>query len=419
MRGRSRVGTPRLRGLVARVVDARPDELGALAWAFAQVLLVLASMYVVRPLRDELGIRSGVEDMQWLFTGTFVGVAIVVPIYGWAAAKLGRRRLVPIVHLGLAISLVACFLVERVVPEDALPLHAAFVFVWLSVLNLLALSVFWSLMADLFDPEQGRRLFGFIAAGGSIGALLGPTIAAVVVEFFAPMQLLLVGAVLLAGAAWCASRQHTSTTHAHAPIGGSLWAGFRLILATPTLRGLSAYLLCMTWINTIFYFEQAHIISETITDSNVRTALFARMDLAVNVLSLLVQTLFTGRLIARVGLGAVLVALPLVAVGSLASLALVPTLGVLVGVQVSRRSVEFALSKPAREALFTGLDREAKYKGKNVVDTFVYRGGDAIAGWGFTGLRALGLPLTAIAWLGLPVAALWALVARRIPTHDT
>ena len=174
----------------------------------------------------------------------------------------------------------------------------------------------------------------------------------------------------------------------------------------------------MTWINTIFYFEQAHIISETITDSNARTALFARMDLAVNVLSLLVQTLLTGRLIARVGLGAVLVALPLVAIGSLVSLALLPTLGVLVGVQVSRRSVEFALSKPAREALFTGLDREAKYKGKNVVDTFVYRGGDAIAGWGFTGLRALGLTLTTIAWLGLPVAALWALVARRIPTHD-
>ena len=410
------------RGLSARVVDARPEELAALGWAFAQVLLLLASMYVVRPLRDELGIVSGVDDMQWLFTGTFVGVAIVVPIYGWAAGRLGRRVLVPLVQIGLALSLLGCFAVERILPEPALRWHAAFVFVWLSVFNLVSLSAFWSLMADLFTPEQGRRLFGFVAAGGSVGALLGPTIATVVVEVFAPMQLLVVAAGLLAATAFCAWRLVACAAPIDrdvAPLPGGVWAGFRSLFATPTLRGLSAYLLCMTWINTIFYFEQAQIVASTIADSAVRTGLFARMDLAVNVLALVVQTLLTGRVIARTGLSAVLVALPLVAVGSLVSLAIVPALGVLVGVQVSRRAVEFALSKPAREALFTALDREAKYRGKNVVDTFVYRGGDALAGWGFHGLQVLGLGLSAIAWLGVPVAALWTWIAARLPVEPS
>lgn len=407
------------RGLWGRIVDARPDELTALLWAFAQVLLLLASMYVVRPLRDELGIRSGVEDMQWLFTGTFFGVAVVVPIYGWAAGKLGRRALVPLVQLGLAVSLVACFAAAHILPESTLRWHAAFVFVWISVFNMVSLSAFWSFMADLFTPEQSRRLFGFVAAGGSVGALLGPTIATVVVEVFEPMQLLLVAAALLTATSLCAWRLGASVTPIDEgrPLSGSLWAGFRSLFATPTLRGLAGYLLCMTWINTIFYFEQAHIVSSTIADSSVRTSLFARMDLAVNLLALVVQALLTGRVIARVGLSAVIVALPLVAVGSLASLAIVPTLGVLVGVQVSRRAVEFALSKPAREALFTALDREAKYRGKNVVDTFVYRGGDALAGWGFHGLQVFGLALSSIAWLGVPVAALWAWVAARVPVH--
>jgi AAA family ATP:ADP antiporter len=272
-------------------------------------------------------------------------------------------------------------------------------------------------MADLFAPEQGRRLFGFVAAGGSVGALLGPAIATAFVELFDPMVLLVVAGLLLAAAGGCALRLHAIAAppgSERTPMGGSLWAGFALMLSTPTLRGLSAYLLCMTWINTIFYFEQSQIVAGAIADSSVRTGLFARMDLAVNALSLAVQALFTGRVIARVGLGAVLVALPMVAIGSLVSLALVPTLGVLVGVQVLRRAVEFALSKPAREALFTELDREAKYKGKNVVDTLVYRGGDAVAGWGFHGLQSLGFGLAALAWLGLPVAALWAAIAARL-----
>jgi AAA family ATP:ADP antiporter len=177
------------------------------------------------------------------------------------------------------------------------------------------------------------------------------------------------------------------------------------------LRGITLYLLLMTWVSTTMYFEQAQIVAAEIQDSTERAALFARMDLAVNAIAVTTQLLLTGRLIRWLGLGSVLVALPAVSGGSLVALSLAPTLGVLVGVQVVRRAVNYALSKPARELLYTVVDREAKYKGKNVVDTFVYRGGDAVAGWAFAGLRGLGLPLPAISWLAVPVTALWARAA--------
>lgn len=409
--------------LVQRAVDLRPGEGPPIAWAFAQFLLLLSGLYVVRPLRDAMGIASGVANMQWLFSGTFVAILAVVPLYGWAVSRWSRRRLVPLVHACLAGSMVVCFGARVALPDAVQPAVAAAIFIWVSVFNVLAVSVFWSLLADLFSPEASRRTFGFVASGGTIGALLGPTLAATFVAWLRPADLLLVAAACLVGAAWCAHRLDraagTSTERDETPVGGGLWQGLSLMFATPRLRGIAGYMLCMTWISTILYFEQAHIVEAAVLTDASRTSLFARMDLAVNLLALVVQLLLTGRIILRWGLVVVLVALPVVSIGALATLAAFPALAVIVVVQVARRAVNFALAKPAREVLFTDVAVEAKYKGKNVVDTVVYRGGDAVAGWAFSGLRGLGLGLSAIAWLGIPVTILWAWLGQRLGQDAT
>lgn len=408
--------------LIARLVDVRPGEGRQVAWAFVQFLALLSALYIVRPLRDEMGIESGVDNMQWLFSGTFVAIVAVMPAYGWAVSRWPRRRLVPAVYLALALSMGGCFAVI----EGGLPtprLAAAAVFVWISVFNVLVVSIFWSLLADLFAPEASRRLFGFIAAGGTIGALLGPTLAATLVHWLPPNQLLLIAAGFLALGAGAARKLDAAardvTDAASAPVGGGVFAGLKLLLRSPRMRGIAGYLLCMTWISTIVYFEQAHIIDAAITDRVERTSLFARIDLTVNVLTLGVQALLTGTIIVRAGLTVVLVALPLVSVGALGAVGTAPALGVVVVVQVIRRAVNFALAKPAREILFTDVDVESKYKTKNVIDTVVYRGGDAVAGWAFSGLLALGMGMSAIAWLGVPIALLWAGLGRRLGKDAT
>lgn len=403
---------------VARRLRVEPQELPPILWAVAQFLLLLASLYVVRPIRDEMGIAGGVKNMPWLFSGTFVGILLVVPVYGWAVSRWSRRRLVPAVYTAVAATLGLFFVGFSVLPASTTPVLAAAFFIWFSVLNVLVVSVFWTLLADLFSPESSRRTFGLVAAGGTVGALLGPALVAVLVRWMQPRDLLIIAAVFILGAAGAAYRLDSAVgavaPRDTTPVGGGLFRGFVSMLATPRLRGIAVYLLCTTWISTILYFEQAHIIEAAIPDPAQRTGLFAQMDLAVNLLALGVQTFLTGRILVRLGLVTVLVLSPLLSVGMLASLALFPALAVLVVVQVMRRAVNYALTRPAREVLYTDVDLESKYKGKNVVDTLVYRGGDAVAGWAFAGLEALGLGLSAIAWLGIPVALGWAAIGRRL-----
>jgi AAA family ATP:ADP antiporter len=340
----------------------------------------------------------------------------VVPLYGWAVSRWSRRRLVPMVYASLAAIMVACWLAGLWLPASGQAPLAAFVFVFISVFNVFVVSVFWSLLADLYAPLAGRRLFGFVAAGGTIGALAGPTLAATFVLWLPPARLLVVAAFFVAGAAFAATRLQPAPAGGQraSPIGGGLWRGFVLLLGSPRLRGISLYLLCMTWISTILYFEQAQIVEAAISDSAERTGLFARMDLTVNVLALIVQLLLTGRIIRRFGLVLVLIALPLVSGAALVAVGAMPILGVIVAVSVIKRAINFALSRPAREVLFTDVSDEEKYKGKNVVDTVVYRGGDAVAGWAFSGLQFVGLGLSTIAWVSVPVAVAWTALGRRL-----
>lgn len=275
-------------------------------------------------------------------------------------------------------------------------------------------------MADLFSNVQARRLFGFIAAGGSAGAVTGPALTAALAPLLGPANLLLVATVFLAVALLCIGRllawsttapENTAPdtdTDAGRGTGGGMWAGLRQVLVSRYLLGICLYVLLYTTLSTFLYFEQAHIVRDAFAAPGERTRLFAAIDLAVNALTIVVQLFLTARVVRWLGMGGTLALVPLGVAAGLVMLGAFPGLIVLVSVQVLRRAGGYAVSRPAREMLFTVVDREERYKAKNVIDTLVYRGGDAASAWLYTGLAALGLGLGAIAFIGVPLALLWA-----------
>ncbi|MGB5305806.1 MAG: Npt1/Npt2 family nucleotide transporter, partial [Gammaproteobacteria bacterium] len=304
-------------------------------------------------------------------------------------------------------------------------------FIWASVFNLFVVSVFWSFMADIFSNEQARRLFGFIAAGGTAGAISGPLLTTVLAQPLGPVNLLPVSAALLGVAVFCirrlgarppATRPPATGTETALPapaLGGSPLAGVRLVLRSPYLLGICVLMLLFTTLATFLYFQQAQIVRDSFADPAQRTAVFAAIDLAVNVLTLVLQVLLTGRLVKWLGLGWTLALVPLLLGAGFLVLGLAPVLAVLVVVQVLRRAGNYAIMRPAREMLYVVLGREEKYKAKNFIDTVVYRSGDALSAWVYAGLRALGLGLGTIALIAVPLAGLWAWVAYRLGQAQT
>jgi AAA family ATP:ADP antiporter len=397
-----------------------PGEGVAVAWAFAYFFLLLASYYILRPLRDEMGIAGGIAKLPWLFTGTFIAMLAAVPLLGYITARLPRRRFLPLVYGFFIINLLLFHAAFQV--EGWREVMARTFFIWASVFNLFVVSVFWSFMVDLFSSAQGKRLFGLIAAGGTAGAITGPTLTALLVVPVGPVNLLLLSALLLAGAMLCIrklsrwSEQRSAVPaeeiqQPQQPIGGSIFAGLTLIVRSPYLLGVALFMLLFTTLATFLYFEQAHIVAQSFGSSAERTRFFALLDLAVNTLTVLTQVLITSRLLTRLGVARTLALIPLLSAFGFALLALTPVLAALAGFQILRRAGEYAITRPTRELLYTVVDRETKYKAKNALDTVVYRGGDALAGWLFAGLKSLGLGFAAIAWLAVPLALAWAAVA--------
>ena len=417
--------TPLQRWL-ARASAVRPGEVEALGWSFAYFFCLLAGYYVLRPLRDEMGVAGGVRNLQWLFTATFVTMLAAVPLYGAVVARLPRRRFIPIVYHFFAAN-IAVFWV--LLSFDIGRLHVARVFfVWISVFNLFAVSVFWSFMADLFTAERGKRLFGFIAAGGTAGALAGPAMTISLSVPLGPVNLLIVAAALLEAAVWCARRVESAAAKvasgAAAPavtvsrarsepgaLGGGWLAGIEMVLRSPYLAGIALWVALLSIGGTVLYFQQANLVAAASDDPAVRTRLFASIDLAVGVLTAAVQFFATGRLMARFGVGAAAGVLPVVFAAGFAALAAAPVLSVVIAFQAIQRTANFAISNPAREVLFTVLAREEKYKAKNVIDVVVFRGADAVGGWLFAALRAAGLELSVISLVSVPAAAAWLLLA--------
>lgn len=409
-------------GGLRRWVAVEPGEVAALAWSFAYFFLLLCSYYILRPLRDEMGIAGGVRELPWVFTGTFVAMLVAVPLFGWCAARFPRRQLLPVVYYFFAANLLLFYALFQF--DDHVAITARAFFIWVSVFNLFVVSVFWSFMVDLYANAQARRLFGLIAAGGSAGAVTGPLLTALLVKPLGPVNLIPVSCALLLAAVFCIHRlvrwaqayprAETDTVQAEQPLGGSLWAGFTLVARTPYLLGIGLFIWLFTTLSTFLYFEQAHIVSTTYADPAERTRLFALIDFSVNVLTIAIQLGLTARLLKWLGVPWTLALVPVLTVVGFVALGAAPILPVLVAFQIARRAGDYSLMRPAREILFTVVGRETKYKAKNFIDTVVYRGGDAISGWAFAGLKALGLGLTGIAVLAVPLALLWAWLGLRL-----
>ena len=410
----TRSSSSALHRLVARAVPVAPAELSALLWSFAYFFLLLAGYYVLRPLRDQMGIAGGVRNLPWMFTATFVVLLVAQPLYGALVARLPRARFIPFVYHFFVANLALFWLLLAL--QVGTVWVARVFFVWVSVFNLFAVVVFWSFMADIFSSEQGKRLFGFIGAGGTAGALLGPVVTIWLSLPLGPVNLLLVAVAFLELAVLCVRRleraaasapAHAAPAAPEARIGGSAFAAVAELFGSPYLLGIAAWVSLLSFGGTFLYYQQAHIVSSTIHDPAQQTRLFAGIDLAVGLLTLASQSFVTGRFLRRFGVAPATAALPAVYVLAFATLALAPGLAAVVFFQAVQRTMNFAISNPARQVFYTVVSREAKYKAKNLIDVVLFRGSDALYGWLFDSLQGLGLKLAAIAACAIPAALGW------------
>ncbi|WP_027173354.1 MFS transporter [Methylobacterium sp. 10] len=403
-----------------RLIDVRAEEVPALAWSWAYIFSILAAYYVLRPIRDQMGVAGGIENLPWLFTGTLVGMLALNVPFAWLVKTLPRARFVPLTYRFFAANIVlfagALYLAG---PEGDIWIGRAF-FIWLSIFNLFVVSVFWATIVDVFSTEQGKRLFGFIAAGATLGAIAGSATTAILARDV-PTWALLIGAALLLEAAVFSMRglarlsdrlNQAPATGDAAPseaIGGSAFAGITRTFQSPYLLNIGLFLLLFSVTSTFLYFEQAGIAKRSFPDRGAQTAFFASVDLLVNLLTLGVQFFLTGRIVRRIGVGPALALLPAASILGFAALAVSPTITAIVAFQVFRRAGNFAIARPIREVLFTVVPREDRYKAKNFIDTVVYRTGDQIGAWSFAGIAALGLGSTAVAITAVPLSAAWLL----------
>ena len=407
----------RINGLgFLKLLDIQRHEWPAFLWSFAYFFFLLCAYYVLRPVRDEMGIQGGLKNLPWLFTGIFVGMLLMVPLFGWISSRWPRRQFLPAVYLFFIVNLLFFYVAMRSEALEKTAVAAGF-FIWLSVFNYFVVSVFWSFMTDIYDSVTAKRLFGAIAAGGSVGAMTGPIITAALVKQVGIPNLLLISACLLGAAVVCivglgrwakarqAERAGTGQPDeaSEQAMGGGIFDGIKLAFSSPYLMTICGYVFMLQGIGTYFYLEQVRVMAENIPSSADRTQLFAQLDLAVNTITLLTQVFVTSALLRRAGLVFCLILLPILAVFTLGVTGLLPTLAVISVSTVIRRACEFAIGKPAREILYTVVSRQERYKAKNVIDTVVMRGSDVVSNWSHAGLRGLGMSTAQMAFAVIPL----------------
>ncbi|WP_462402568.1 NTP/NDP exchange transporter [Pseudomonas sp. Marseille-QA0332] len=401
-------------------LQLEPGEGPAVAVALALFYLLFTGYFMLRPVRETMGVAGGVDNLQWLFTGTFVVTLASLPLFGWLASRVQRRRILAWSY-GLFASNLMLFALLLGRDPDNLWSARAF-YIWLSVFNLLSISLAWSVMADLFSTEQGKRLFGLLAAGASLGGLSGPLLGAALVASIGHAGLLALAALCLLGSMAAAGYLHRwrarqplpdGVEHpASRPLGGNPFAGATAVLRSRYLLGIALFVILLASVSTFLYFEQARIVSETFTDRARQTQVFGLIDALVQALAILTQVFFTGRLARRLGVGVLLVGVPLLMAVGFLWLALTPVFAAFVVVMVLRRAGEYALVRPGREMLFTVLPADQKYKAKNFIDTVVYRGGDALSGWLKRGLDLLGEHPQLAMFIGALIALGWGMTGR-------
>jgi AAA family ATP:ADP antiporter len=410
---------------LGRSISVKPGEGRALLLSFGYFFFVLATYYVLRPVRDEMGVRSGVRNLPWLFTGTFLVSLAIAPLYAGLVARLERRRFIPLIYGFLTLNILAFWALLS--GNVAAGVTAMTFFVWLSVFNVFAVSVFWSFMADVFASEQAKRLYPTIAAGGSLGGFAGSATVTSLARAVGPANLLLIAAVLLVLALACAmalDREARRGEGLAAPVarqkaeegerrvGGGWLEGLVVIFRSPYLAGIAVWVFALSLENTFAYNMQADIVGRAGLDTGARTQIFGAVDLAANLLQPIVQILVTRLMMQRLGVGITLSVIAVVFAGGFLALAGAPVLNVLIALMVAQRTAQFAVSNPAREALFTVVSREDKYKAKNVIDNAVFRGADVANAWLFNLLHSgAGFALSTIALIGAPIAAAWFLLS--------
>jgi AAA family ATP:ADP antiporter len=398
----------------------RAGELSRVLLAFLSFFLLLSSYYMLRPVRDEMGVETGVDWLQWLFSGTFVFTLLAVPVFGWVVKRVPRQWLLPTVYGFVVVNLLGFY---ASFSTGITAVTAAGFFIWLSVFNLIVVSLFWSNVSDAFTTEQSHRLYGYIAAGGTAGALAGPALTALLARYVSSAELLALSALLLASAAGCM----VLLRHSHRveppppvearPIGGSVLAGIPLTLKLPSLRGVALLVICYTAVHTVLYVEIADLARRTYADPGERTAFFASLDLAVNGLALAVQLLLTRPIVQRFGLAIALVSAPLLVLAGLVAAGVWRTAILVAGTQIVNRAGEFSLVRPGREMIYTTVDPESRYKAKNFIDTVVYRGNDAVMAWLIATIRSAGLDAVVLA--GVPLAIAYIVTSFRVGRrHD-
>lgn len=398
-------------------LNIQPGEGPAVIAGLLLFYLLFTGYFMLRPVRETMGVAGGVDNLQWLFTGTFVATLACLPLFGWLASKVQRRYILPWTYGFFASNLLLFAMLFARNPEASWAARAFYI--WLSVFNLLSISLAWSVLADLFSTAQGKRLFGLLAAGASLGGLSGPILGTLLVAPLGHAGLLVLAAALLLGSIgatlYLQRWRKLNPLPAQAeradsrPLGGNPFAGATAVLRSPYLLGIALFVVLLASVSTFLYFEQARIVSETFTDRTRQTQVFGLIDSVVQALAILTQVFLTGRLARRLGVGVLLVAVPLVMAAGFLWLALGPMFAGFVVVMVVRRAGEYALVRPGREMLFTVLPVEDKYKAKNFIDTVVYRGGDALSGWLKRALDVMGEYPQLAMLIGTLIALGWAL----------
>ena len=387
---------------------------------FVFFFVVLAGYYVIRPVRDNIG-ATYFENLWWMFTVVLIVMIIANALFSAIVSRMSRRRFIPIAYRFFILNLIIFFLLMQYMPPGKQPWVDGCFFVWVSVFNLFATAVFWGFMTDIFTTEQGKRLFGFIAVGGSLGGVIGPIITTSLVHYVSTGVLLLICAGMLEIAAQSVrffpaefrpdNSKSPEDATAEKPIGGKFWDGVTHICKSPYLFGLFLFILLYTLTSTWTYFQQSELTKAGFVDKASRTAFFAKLDLSVNTLTLFLQIFLTGRLMKFLGVTVTLLFMPVLSLFGFAAMGFAPVLSVLAAFQIARRASTFAFMRPAREVLFTVLRREDKYKAKNFIDTVVYRTVDQIGAWSTPVLAWLGLGLTGVSFVAAPIAAGWLFVS--------
>lgn len=402
--------------LFMRTFSVRRGEVRGLLGSFLLLFLIWTAYSILRPVRETMGITSGVSKLPLLFWATFVCTLAIQPAFGAMATRLRRATLLPALYVFFASNLLV-FYGWFYLQEDHTWIARAF-FVWLSVVNLFWLSVFWSFMADIFSREQSHRLFGFIAAGTSLGGLAGPLVTATLAETIGTLNLLLVAAALLVIAIplvqllnrWQlqqAVRAGEDSAASDRPLGGNPFAGFAQVLGNPVMAGIAIFVFLLTWVSTFLYLEQQALIDKLVPDSDQQTTLFGWIDFSVQSAALVIQMVLLGQLTRRFPLTGLIVVVPILMVAGYMWLATNPVLWAVIGTMIVRRVGEYSIMRPCREMLFTSIPRDMKYKAKNIIDTLVYRAGDAVSGSAHAGLVAAGMAASGIFWVAAGISALW------------